>query len=490
MSFGELLDRTFTNYRRHFWLFVGIMALPQALIITLSVISQGAQARLMPIQGGNGAALPGAGYFVAFIGGSIVAMLAYFVLYSVALGATTFAVSEIHMGRPFTARAAYRRVRGCFWRLLDLIVTVGVRAILAFFLVGMGTFVPVGLMGAFAGSLGGATAALLGIITLVGVLGGMVLVLWFFLRYGCSVPALLLENLKARAAIKRSVTLTKGNVGRVFLITVLMSLVSYAVALVLEGPFLVVFFWKTIKRHGQPPPFWITLGLNVSGGLGHALTGPLLMIGLVLLYYDIRVRKEGFDLQIMMTALDKEAPLAAAAPAPRPATGPALQKKNVAPLVALTILTLGLYYPIWFLQGRSGVNSLKAGGKLGRGVFVLVFVLWFLALVLNAVWTTSDDLSARLSPIWLLAFDALAALVVGVLLLIQAFKVRRILETHVAGSASGPFAGSIALLGSSSFSGLATFFFGIFYLQHKINEMADVGQQSPPALETDVLPAI
>jgi len=41
LSLGELLDRAFTLYRRHFWLLVGITAVPSAfgLVIALSVVS-------------------------------------------------------------------------------------------------------------------------------------------------------------------------------------------------------------------------------------------------------------------------------------------------------------------------------------------------------------------------------------------------------------------------------------------------------------------
>ena len=39
LNLGEVLDRTFTLYRRHFPLFVGISAIPQTLVLALNVIS-------------------------------------------------------------------------------------------------------------------------------------------------------------------------------------------------------------------------------------------------------------------------------------------------------------------------------------------------------------------------------------------------------------------------------------------------------------------
>lgn len=37
------------------------------------------------------------------------------------------------------------------------------------------------------------------------------------------------------------------------------------------------------------------------------LTAPIMIIGLALLYYDARIRDEGLDLQLMMSAIDNTA---------------------------------------------------------------------------------------------------------------------------------------------------------------------------------------
>jgi hypothetical protein len=78
----------------------------------------------------------GEGFAVfAVVAGTFLSLVAYFVLYAVALGATTYAVSEIHLGRTTTVRVAYRSMRGRYWRMADLIFTVFLRVILFFFLI-------------------------------------------------------------------------------------------------------------------------------------------------------------------------------------------------------------------------------------------------------------------------------------------------------------------------------------------------------------------
>jgi glycerophosphoryl diester phosphodiesterase family protein len=185
-------------------------------------------------------------------------------------------------------------------------------------------------------------------------IAGAALAVWFFLRYGCSVPAMLLENLKAGAALKRSVALTKGNTGRIFLVGLLMALVTWTVAAILQGPFFVALLLMAAKTHGQPP-LWLTAGMNIAGGVGHALTGSLLMIGLVLLYYDIRGRKEGSHLQLLMATLEAQSPVEGGpAQTLQPSVPLALERKSVLLVILLTLVTFGLYYPYWFIRSRAG----------------------------------------------------------------------------------------------------------------------------------------
>jgi len=38
MSLGEVLDRTFSLYKRNFWLFAGIVSLPYLLLLVINVV--------------------------------------------------------------------------------------------------------------------------------------------------------------------------------------------------------------------------------------------------------------------------------------------------------------------------------------------------------------------------------------------------------------------------------------------------------------------
>jgi len=90
-------------------------------------------------------------------------------------------------------------------------------------------------------------------------------------------------------------------------------IVSYA----FQMPFLIAMFVAIGKNH--VPPLWLTGMSGVVSGVAGALTSPLLMIALALFYYDVRVRKEAFDLQVMVANLDPRAGALPPGAAPPPA---------------------------------------------------------------------------------------------------------------------------------------------------------------------------
>jgi len=134
-------------------------------------------------------------------------------------------------------------------------------------------------------------------------------ILWA-LKYSLAIPAALLEDLQAGAALKRSAVLTQGDRGRIFLLYVLFFVLDLIFFTVL-GAFLGV----SILSHGGATLGTGTFVAMMFGGwLVKSLIGPVLTIGISLLYYDERVRKEAFDLQLMMDALEGGAPAVAPAP--------------------------------------------------------------------------------------------------------------------------------------------------------------------------------
>ena len=474
LSFSELLDRTFTYYRGNFWLFLGIMAIPQVFIVAMNMCFDAIQ-RLGPgaaaagSRGPEGAEALGAmgGFFL----GLILMVVLYWLLYSVALGATTFAISEVHLGRTPSARESYRSMKGRIRRIVDLVFTLGLRlggiAVVPFAAIGV---LAVGI-GAAAGN--GAMAGIAIILAFLGMIGGAVAAVWMILRYGLCIPALLLEKLTVKEAIRRSIFLTKGNLGRVFLVLLLMTLVAATVGGLVQAPFYIGVFIYAAKGQAVPP-LWLSVPMNLVGGFANAVTSPLLMIGLALLYYDARVRKEGLDIQLIMDALDQPAAPSAES---QVKSGVELEESSVLLTILLTLITFWLYYPVWFLTRRAAINKLRSPQAIGLGYPLLSLALYGVG-ILFSVWGSGVEgtvaTGARTTWDSVAKLVSLAAALVNLSL---CFKVRRILLDHSESQHAGIFASNLAMEQQSSFSSLATFFFGIFYLQYKINGFVEEWKQ-------------
>ncbi len=299
LSLGELFDRAFVLYRRHFWLFVGITAIPGVFALLGTLAQLGLQQTV--ISGGGAQAAnadpPVENFLLIFwlFAGMMLALIIYWVVYMIALGATTFAVSEIYVGRGTTIASVYDRVRGRIGGLILLLLLVGLRI----FGLGFGGLLAIGLI---SGLLAVIFAPLAVLVLLAGAAILMVGCVFLSLRYSLSIPALMLEGLTANNAIKRSIELTEGRLLRVLLLGICATLVTYAALVIFQGPF---FAAALMSGPDTSAGLWLSVIGAVFGTIGTTLTTPFLIIGLALMYYDARVREEGLDLELSLAALDR-----------------------------------------------------------------------------------------------------------------------------------------------------------------------------------------
>jgi len=114
------------------------------------------------------------------------------------------------------------------------------------------------------------------------------------------VQACVVEDLGITASLRRSAVLSKGARSRVLTIYFVFVVLSFIIGLAIGALFGGI---GVLFRNPLIAMISIYLGSFVSG----SLTGPLATIGISLLYYDERVRKEAFDLQLMMSSLDAPA---------------------------------------------------------------------------------------------------------------------------------------------------------------------------------------
>lgn len=140
----------------------------------------------------------------------------------------------------------------------------------------------------------------------------------------------------------------------------------------------------------------------------------------------------------------------------------ALKRRSVIVMILLTVFTLGLYYPVWFVRRRAALNQLDSPRKLQAWPFVVFLAYVTIRLVVSLVFGPHARADA---PVDTLIY--IGQIAIGILIVVQCFYIKDILEDHLA-PASDAVLGKL-LDDSAKLSALMTFFFSIYYLQHVIN---------------------
>ncbi len=305
LAIGELLDRVFTLYRRHLSTFVGIMAVPAlfglAMAVSVLTLQHLYMPMLTPENRGLDAQINSPQFAMTVLGiaaGYIVLIVLYWTAYTLALGAATFAVSEIYAGREISIAGAFDRARTRVWRLMLLALLW----MLLIIVPGMSLIAVGAAFVAVAAVRQTPEVMILGVLIMM--IGGVVFIgafIYLSLRYSMSAASLMLEGTSASGALRRSAFLTRGYLGRVFLVSLVAAMLAYTAAMLLQMPFNVA---SAVMGKTSALGFWLDMTGAVCGTIGNILTAPVMVIGVAVLYYDLRVRKEALDLQVMMSALE------------------------------------------------------------------------------------------------------------------------------------------------------------------------------------------
>ena len=255
LSAGQIIDRTFRIYKSNFIRFITIVSIIY-VPMTLLVLSLIFLFQNMAPTADKAEAVMVAGGITGFI------MAIFFLLgYMLSQGALIRSVSEYYLGNDITVSEAYRQV------LPKLLTLVG-----AGILIGLATMA--------------------GFVLLI--VPGIIFMFWFSL----ATPAIIVENQGAVAGMKRSKKLVSGNVGKIFLVMFLAGIISAVISS--------IFSFSSGFLGGLLFSDNVTLVLFTNQLLetvGRIVVAPIGAIAGILLYYDLRIRKEGFDLEMLAGSL-------------------------------------------------------------------------------------------------------------------------------------------------------------------------------------------
>lgn len=294
LSLGELLDRIFTLYRSRFALFAGITMFAAAV----QVLCQAVAITLMQSVGRAAAVPPTAAdpfRQLRVMGGPLATTYAvFFVFYlvsSITQAGTALAVTRVYLGRATSVKSALLKILPAWYRWIAIALwQIGSMLWLPLVLL-----IPAGvLIGVGAAQHSAVLAGLGAVVAALAVLAGFPIGVIFYLRNALAIPAAVMEGLKTRAAMRRSKDLAAGAKGRIFVV-MLIAFGLLEVIGVLELPLSMLMMARPQQQH------YLARGIEMLITFaGHTIVAPVLLIGLTLVYFDQRVRKEAFDLEIML----------------------------------------------------------------------------------------------------------------------------------------------------------------------------------------------
>ena len=269
MAFGEVLDGSLTIFRRHFMLFVrlGVVALWLPVAMTIYVSLAGGQQQN--------------------VGLSLLASLIQAFAGLFLSACTIRVISDAYLGHDPQFADAVSLGASKIWSLFVAGLAKGIILGGIVLLIGIVAAVTIPMI-ARGGSAGAVPVLFLAI-----TVGG-----WFLAVVACvyavTTPVVVLENLtNATDSLGRSWALTKGAKLRIFGIFFVTGLMVF-LPMVLVGAFAGILKAASL--------FSSQVFEVIAAALPIILT-PLLSCVITLVYYDLRVRREGFDLQVLSEQL-------------------------------------------------------------------------------------------------------------------------------------------------------------------------------------------
>jgi hypothetical protein len=293
LGIGEILDRSFRLLRQYFWLFFIIIFIPQAVFF---VVNFGLQFLISGDMTQDFSLSMGAGFGVS----AFLAVLIFLVLQFWAQGALIHAVSETYLGHSTSIKASYGAMRSRLGRLIGTLIlwSILVFGVPALFGIVAAVAIPSLAMMGLGGVIGGIIAVVV-----------VILAIWIFttlfLNWLLADKVVVLEEIGWMKALRRSKELMKGRTEPGFW----KSIKTKASLIILVGFLIGIGIHLLFQLPGVllgivfPQGLVVTTVQGVLNMVAVSLATAYTAIAMILFYYDIRVRKEGFDLKMMAEKL-------------------------------------------------------------------------------------------------------------------------------------------------------------------------------------------
>jgi hypothetical protein len=317
LGIGDILDAMFRLYRSNFLTFVGVAALAQMPLLILQLALQvglGGRftADLLSLTqeltffnpGRDSLAdLPLGSVPLFIIVSLLLGLVQFAVVQQLVSGALTNAIARSYLGQPTSVLGAYQLGVGRIGALIGaglLVSLFGLLVFMIFFGIYIGAIVLIVSVAGAGESSFAVAGAVLGIIAVFGLLIlALIAVLFLWLRFLFITQAIVVEQKGALAAIARSWRLIRGSFWRTLGIYLLLSILVQIIVAVPVGT--ASFAINFALGDPSDPLDNFALRQSLTAIISYAaqiLVLPLQLTAFTVLYYDLRVRKEGYDLEL------------------------------------------------------------------------------------------------------------------------------------------------------------------------------------------------
>ena len=295
LGLGDLYDAAFRIIRYNPGATVGSAVLVTAVAMAIPVAVTAGLATTVDLTASmSDPAGPTSAELVGFLGamGSLVLGV---LLQSIGLILVTGMIAHVTMaatlGRRLSLGEAWAATRGQRWRLIGLT-----------FLLGIVIAVVVGLYAGIwvvaVSTVEGWALFWFGVVTVPLFLAALT-VFWVRVYY-LAVPALMLENRRILESLGRAASLTRRAFWRTFGIALLTAVITQVAGSLLSTPISLGTMLLTMLGGVDPDsPLLLVLSQATSSVVAAAFVAPFVTAVTCLQYVDLRIRKEGFDVEVM-----------------------------------------------------------------------------------------------------------------------------------------------------------------------------------------------
>jgi hypothetical protein len=327
LALGELIDRSATFWRKHlkplFLLSFGFNLVTYILTKGLQLTMQETQATLQRELTNGGATSELMLAYAQLVAALSVTLVMTFWVYWLSTLVVARYVVPAQLGEAVKPADGLRRGLSQLGALtvaylVSLLWAVGLTLLLVLpgsLLAGVGAWLAVTDSGQVLGFL------VVGLGVLLGGFGVLAALLWYFLRFSLLAPVLALEDVSALKAFRRSGELLSGRVGpgfsgrvkvRAMILVTVVSFILVAVSLLSGLPALFVQFAYSNPLDPSGPglgavPQTLLVPAELLQVVGQALFSPLGLVFYAMFYLDMRMRREGLDLEKRLEARSTKA---------------------------------------------------------------------------------------------------------------------------------------------------------------------------------------